>query len=280
MTSLIADGGSTKTLWAVKSADGLSSVAVTRGINPVHQSLQEISAIVREELLPRLTVAPQAVEFYGAGCRGAACDVVRRAVVAVLGLRAEAVTVDSDIVGAARALFGRSSGIACILGTGSNSALYVDGHVEGNVPPLGYILGDEGSGAALGKLLLNALFREQLGRAVTREFYEWYGRREPTATDVYAHIIDRVYRQPEANRFLASLSLFVGERVGRDSALRRLVTDNFRAFFGRCVDAYGRHDLAVGAVGSIAWFYRDLFVEVAAERGYRVGAVLRSPLSV
>ena len=280
MTILIADGGSTKTQWATLTDGHATGITVTQGINPVHQSQAAIARILRCELLPALTSVPARVEFYGAGCRGTACDTVRGAIMAVLGLDAASVTVDSDIVGAAKALFGESTGIACILGTGSNCALYSDGHIEHSVPPLGYILGDEGGGAALGRRFLNALFRGRLGADTTQAFYAWYAEREKTTDDPYTHIIGRVYCQPLANRFLASLSLFIGARVGEDKQLLSLVEDNFRAFFTGCVALLGRRDLPVGAVGSIAWHYKDIFTAVAREQGYEVVRILRSPLSV
>ena len=267
MSTLVADGGSTKTVWKI---DGCETIC-TQGINPIHQSQQEIERILTGELVTSLPVVPSRVEFYGAGCRGESCSVVRRAISVALGVSENMVMVDSDLVGAARALFGYSSGIACILGTGSNSGLYIEGNIVSNVRPLGYILGDEGSGAALGRMFLRSLLRGRLSPATAQAFGEW-------SHLGYDDIIDKVYRQPLANRFLASLSLFVGKRVGEDAALRDMVKDNFRSFFQNSIDSYGRRDLPVGAVGSIAWSYSEILSEVAAEQGYTLGPVIRSPL--
>ena len=171
---------------------------------------------------------------------------------------------------ASRAVCQHQEGLACILGTGSNSCYYDGVKIAENVPPLGYILGDEGSGAVLGKLFLNALFKGTLPASMKEDFLQ-------KSSLTYPEIIQRVYRQPMANRFLASTSLYIYEHLDVP-ALRELVKDNFRDFFRKNIAKYQRPDLSIGAIGSIAYHYRDLLREVAEEEGYTLGKVAKSPM--
>lgn len=269
--TLLADSGSTKTDWCVVSGGKVAARVRGRGINPCLQGVDEIAGIVDVDLMPRIGLADgiSAVYFYGAGCRDDKSAVVEGVLRRAFPEVAE-VTVGSDMLGAARALFGNGEGIACILGTGANSCVY-DGHgIVANIPPLGYILGDEGSGAVLGKLFINALFKGGLPGSLRDEFVAKTGYDVP-------HIINKVYGQPLANRFLASLSPFIHEHLDCDG-LRRLVVYNFRAFFRRNVALYGRSDLPVGAVGSIAYHYGPELHEAAAAEGYAVTRVVKSPM--
>ncbi len=268
---LIADSGSTKTDWAIFDGGNIAGRLRTQGINPVMQSGEAIDGIIAGELLAAIADpgAVDTIRFYGAGCREGTIPKMRRALSRAFPLATD-IEVSNDLLAAARALFGKGEGIACILGTGSNSCLYDGRAIVGNVPPLGYILGDEGSGAVLGRLLVGALYKGGLDGSV-RELFE-----RETGLDV-SGIIRNVYGEPMGNRFLASLSRFVGAHID-DAGLRELAKENFRAFFRRNVDAYGRRDLRVGAVGGMAHHYRGLFLEVARERGYGVAKVMESPM--
>lgn len=268
---LIADSGSTKTDWAFIDGGTVCFRHTTMGINPFHQEREEIGRILTEELKPafpdRWNIA--AVYFYGSGCtpekRPLVSEMLREAFPDM-----GHVEVEGDLLGAARAVLGRREGVACILGTGANSCLY-DGHrVVRNTPPLGYILGDEGSGAVLGKLFMNAIFKGFVPDRLREAYLAWAGI-------TYAEVIDRVYRRPQANRFLASVAPFIKERVSEEPALRELVVENFHAFFRRNLVQYGDcHE--VGFVGSIAWAFRDILREVANEEGYQVTVIMKSPM--
>lgn len=268
---LIADSGSTKTDWCVTDGGEVVFRTAGQGINPFQQGVEEIESIVRRELICKLKDAGEIreIEFYGAGCRDDKVQVLERL---FRGMFANAgrVEVCSDVLGAARALFGGGPGIACILGTGANSCLYDGGRIAANVPPLGYILGDEGSGAVLGRLFINALFKGGLPAALRDEFLHEAGL-------TLADIINKVYREPLANRFLASTSVFIHKHLD-DNDLRMLVIDNFRSFFRRNVSLYGRRDLPVGAVGSIAFYYQSELVEAAEAEGYNINKVIKSPM--
>lgn len=267
---LIADSGSTKTDWALVEHGRIVQRMATQGINPFHQDADTIAAVLTEELLPQLGEAePGQVCFYGSGCRKEMVGEMEN----ILGRtfpHSRDIEVQGDLVAAARAVCGRGEGIACILGTGANSCLYDGSRVVLNTPPLGYILGDEGSGAVLGRLFLNAVFKGQLPQTVAHDFLHDSGL-------TLDEVIRRVYTEPMANRFLASLSVYI-HRLLHYGAVNRLVVDNFRSFFRRNVAPYGRCDLKVGAIGSVAYYYGPQLAEAACAEGFSLGLVVRSPM--
>ena len=214
---LIADSGSTKCTWI--ASDGARTTNVrTRGINAVQHSAEQIREALAE--LPPCD-GVTSVRFYGAGCGETfpeASEKLRRELEAHFGTTD--ITVESDLLGAVRALWGRGEGIACILGTGSNSCLCCNGEILKNVPPLGYVLGDEGSGAVLGRNLVNGIFKGHI--PLKEEFLAAHGLN-------YEEIIRRVYREPYANRFLASFAPFIRAHIDRPE-IRELVLRSFRDF--------------------------------------------------
>lgn len=262
---LIADSGSTKTDWVF---DGRR--VHTQGINPFHQDEDTIRGILCEELLPQIPAdGVHTIRFYGSGVRPELEEKIQRLLGEVFP-KATDIEAHGDLLGACIALCGHHEGIACILGTGANSCLYDGQCIVMNTPPLGYILGDEGSGAVLGIRFLNALYKNRLPEKIKTAF-------ETHAQMSMAQVIDRVYRQPMPNRWLASLSTFIHEYVS-EPAIEQLVVDNFRAFIVRNIVPYLRRDLPVNAVGSIAYYYKDqLEIAVKAE-SYTLGKVVRSPL--
>ena len=268
---LIADSGSTKTDWCVVDGGEVVFRTAGHGINPFQQNDAEVENIVNNEFTSSFDGVERIaeIEFYGAGCRDGMVPRMER-LLRKLFVNAVRVDVCSDVLGAARALFGDREGIACILGTGANSCLYDGRRITANVPPLGYILGDEGSGAVLGRQFINALFKGRLPAAMRDEFLSETGL-------TLADIINKVYREPLANRFLASTSVFIRNHL-ENKALRDLVVDNFKNFFKRNVNLYGCRDLPVGAVGSIAFYYKSELLEAAEVEGYKVGKVIKSPM--
>lgn len=271
---LIADSGSTKTDWALIDDAGQVTYIHTEGISPIHQDETTISNILRSELLAPVSthISPLytrlSVFFYGSGVTPEREAGMERLLRNMLG--ATAVSAHSDLLGAARGLCGREEGIACILGTGSNSCYYDGTDIKQNTPALGYVLGDEGSGAVLGRRFLNALYKGALPETIRADFEKQTGLNLPT-------IINKVYRQPLANRFLASLSAFIHERMDC-KPLEDIVVNNFRDFLRSNVVPYWRKDLPVSAVGSIAYHYRDQLEQAARAEGFMVGTVLQSPL--
>lgn len=266
---LIADSGSTKTDWALVDSPGVS-VVHTQGISPVHQSREDISRIIQDELKPQLGNAVVTdVRFYGSGVRPELESVVE-AVLRDSFTSVASVEAHSDMLGAARALCGKSEGIACILGTGANSCYYNGNTIVGNTPAMGYILGDEGSGAWIGKRFLHDLYKEILPKNILWEFEAETGLSLPL-------IINKVYREPMANRFLASLSPFVHSHKD-EAGVRQMLIEGFSDFLNFNILPYERKDLSVSFVGSIAYFFEAELREAAEITGFTIGTIERSPL--
>ena len=287
---LIADSGSTKTHWCLLTASGQSTDVRTDGINPVFQTEEEIHACISNQLLPQIAhclwVGPiTAVYFYGAGCTPEKKGAVREALLRVF--KHADVSVESDMLGAARGLLGHKAGVACILGTGSGSCFYDGEKISWSVPSLGFILGDEGSGAVLGRRLVGDLLKNQLGDELKEAFFKEY---ETSMAD----IIDKVYRQPFPNRFLAKLSKFCAGHLD-DPRIHALVYDHFVQFIRRNLVQYfdrptdcktatlkdrstERPASPVGFVGSIAYYYRHILEEAMAAEGLQMGTVLQDPI--
>jgi len=268
---LIADSGSTKTIWCIAEHGRVLQTLHTTGINPFFQSEEDILDLLTQELLPRLEVgkdALRAVYFYGAGCTQEKTDIVKRPIEQLIPV--PVVEVYTDLLAAARGMCGHQAGIACILGTGSNSCFYDGQNIVHHVSPLGYILGDEGSGAVLGKLLVGDLLKGMLPVALKDRFLEQYNLTP-------AQIIDRVYRQPFPNRFLAGLSPFLAENM-QEPKIHALVLHSFKSFIVRNVMKYDTDAWPVHFSGSIAYYYRDILAEAASETGIRMGMVTQSPL--
>lgn len=271
--NLIADSGSTKTDWVLVDASKVQYAIQTEGITPIHQSEDEILQILlsAQKRFASMSEAimVDSVFFYGSGILENRKSVMDRLLRQVF-CQANVVEVDNDLLGAARALCGNQMGIACILGTGSNSCLFDGKQIIKNTPPLGYILGDEGSGAALGKLFLNALFKGELDFGVREDYLA-------SVKLTYSELIDRVYRQPLANRFLATTSLFIHEHLDIPE-LQQLVVANFRQFIRKNIMPYQRPDLAINAIGSMAWYYQNQLADAVALEGYKMGLVMKSPM--
>ena len=266
---LIADSGSTKTDWALQSADGFAQFH-TQGINPFHQERTAIAGILSRELLPQLDAdAVSSVCFYGSGVRPE-LESVMTSLLQEAFPQAKQVEAHSDLLGAARSLCGHNNGIASILGTGANSCLYDGKAIVQNTPALGYILGDEGSGGVLGKHFLHELYKGVLSKDIRSEFEREYGLS-------MADVIQRVYREPMANRFLASLAPFIHRHLS-DDAVKQIVINNFRDFFRYNIRPYGHPEMPVSFVGSIAWHFRAQLAEAAKLEGFAVGTILRSPI--
>lgn len=268
---LIADSGSTKTHWCLMAANGHSSEYFTDGINPYQQTSDAIKNSVNNQLLPKMAGEMWAgkitnVYFYGAGCTPEKTPVVAYALEDIF--KSATIEVYSDMVGATRSLLGNAHGVACILGTGANSCLWDGTNIVKNVPALGFILGDEGSGAVLGKRLVSDIFKNQLSEELKEKFQKQYN---VTAAD----IIENVYRKPFPNRYLASFSRFCVENM-ENPLIAKLVYDHFDYFVKRILHQYPA--LPVGFVGSIAYYYQDVLKRVMSDNGYEVGKILQSPM--
>lgn len=266
---LIADSGSTKTDWCMVENGETILRFKTKGINPFFQTEGEIQKEIETGLLPGLNgIQPAAIYFYGAGCAfPEKNEMIRWAINRYLPASVE---VGSDLLAAARALCGNRPGIACILGTGSNSCQYDGKEIVKSISPLGFILGDEGSGAVLGKLLIGDVLKDQLPAALKEQFLAEYALTP-------ALIMDRVYRQPFPNRFLAGFSPFISAHLD-EPAIWELATRSFMAFFTRNVMQYDYLELPVHFVGSVAWHYQIMLKDIAFNLGIRPGTIIQSPM--
>lgn len=268
---LLADSGSTKTDWGLVENGKLVKRLRTSGMNPFQMSEKAITEEIKTHLVPELpgTVLDE-VHFYGAGCTKEKQPIVERALRANLTINGEC-EVASDMLGAARGICGHKPGIACILGTGSNSCSYDGKNLVKNVSPLGFILGDEGSGAVLGKLLVGDVLKNQMPEAITKRFFEKYKLTS-------AEIIDRVYRQPKPNTFLASFVPFLEENID-EPKIYNLVKESFRSFLRRNVMQYdGWQTLPIGFNGSIAKIYKKPLLEALEEEGMHLGRIIQAPM--
>lgn len=271
---LIADCGSTKIDWCVLNGKKLEKQVFTCGMNAVMLTEEEMRGRIAQELMPEITAYASEIKeiyFYGAGCISAeVCGNVANALRANIP-SAATIEVYSDLLAAARALCGHEAGIACIMGTGSNSCLYDGKGIAANVSPLGFILGDEGSGAVLGKLFLGDVLKNQVPREIAAEFLKEYD------LDLLG-IIRRVYREPQANRFLASVTPFISKHIAVKE-IHDMVLGTFTAFFRRNVMQYtGYEKHSVNFVGSIAHYFRPVLEEAAAACGLTIGTILKSPM--
>ncbi|MCR5313469.1 MAG: ATPase [Bacteroidaceae bacterium] len=269
---LIADSGSTKTAWCLFDANN-HKVIITQGINPYQQSEQQIADILHQELqhaLPENSIIEE-VFFYGAGCTPEKSPIVQAAIRSLI--HEARIYIGSDMLGAARSLCKHETGIVGILGTGANSCFYDGENIIKNVSPLGFILGDEGSGGYIGKRLVGDCLKDQLTDNVKKMFLE-------ETHETAATIIQKVYREPMPNRFLASLSPFCA-RHREEPSIHALLIDCFQQFFIRNIYAY--NDLnptlrTINFVGSIAKIYEQELTEAAESLGYNIGTIVQTPL--
>lgn len=266
---VIGESSSTRTEWALIEGDQMVEHAFTTGLNPYFQTRREISHSIRLEL-------PSAffkrrwdhVYFYCAGCSNPEKNKIVEA--SLVAQFKTPVTVESDLVGAARGLLIHDAGLACIMGTGSNSCFYDGQRIVKNVRPLGFILGDEGSGASLGRLFLGDVLKGLAPQALTQEFYEKY-KQSPD------EIMDQIYNNPMANRNLRTFSFFLADHLDNDY-VHQLVEGEFRRFFERNISQYDYQKYPVNFVGSVATKYSEILVQVANKFGASIRKILRNSM--
>ena len=268
---LLADSGSTKTDWCLVDQKNSVTKVRTAGINPFFQSSEEIANELATHLVPHLpTTRLDSVYFYGAGCTKEKSPIVAEALKKQFEITG-ACEVATDMLAAARGLCGHQPGIACIMGTGSNSCAYDGKDITKNVSPLGFILGDEGSGAVLGRTLVGDVLKNQLPKDIVEAFHAEYGHSN-------ADIIDHVYRQKFPNRFLASFVPFLAKHI-ENKAIFDLVKENFRRFLIRNVKQYqGWEHLPIGFVGSIAYYFQQPLKEALEAEHMTIGKTIQAPM--
>lgn len=271
MSLLIADSGATKTTWTVLGGKRKKTIT-TPGISPYFFSSAEITALLREQLVPHLPKeGVSAVYFYGTGCATPDNKALVKTGIKKAIPSARETEVQSDLMAAARALCGREKGISCILGTGSNSCVFNGKKIVRNNPAPGFILGDEGSGAYLGKKVVQYFIYETFDEELMHRFRLKFNTS-------YREILQQVYKEPWPNRYLASFAPFLSENRGH-FMIENIIEDGLTDFVTTHLFKYPETwTLPVHFVGSIAWHFRDMLAQVCEACELNLGKVLQSPM--
>lgn len=269
-TILIADSGSTKTAWHLAGPEPISFT--TPGINPYYQDSQSITAgLENEPVFQKLKgLKISEIHFYGAGCSSLENQNSVKKALSVFFPDSE-IHINHDMLGAARALCGHSPGIACILGTGSNSCLFDGKEIIADLPNLGFWLGDEGSAGHLGKTLVVKWFHKEMPEYLWQKFSQNYGLER----NGFLH---KIYHEEYPNRFLAGFAPFLSEHIS-DPWCSELVGQSFALFLSRFVLPYRQSDiLPVHFLGSVALHFKDILQEEIKKSGLHCGQILSSAI--
>jgi glucosamine kinase len=270
MAILIADSGSTKCEWCLINNKRKKSL-FTQGISPYFQNVQQIEFILNNELLPQLKKQePLEIHYYGTGC--ASNDnaaIVKKALKKVFP--AAKIQVTHDLMAAARATCGTEKGISCILGTGSNSCYYDGRKIVKNSPGLGYVLGDEGSGAYLGKKVLQYYLYKTFDEDLAFKFDVTYKTNK-------AEILEQVYKNPLPNRYLAEYTHFLADNRGH-YMIENIIEDGLNDFFFQHLCKYNESwKYPIHFVGGVAFVFQDLVRQLMSDYEFELGSILKNPM--
>jgi glucosamine kinase len=269
-TILIADSGSTKTQWCLLQGNKKKMIS-TQGISPYFMNDEVLASILTKELLPKTgEIHIDEIFYYGTGCSNDTnVALIKRSLKKVY--KTAKVSVQHDLLGAAKALCGNEKGIACILGTGSNSCYYNGKKVVKNSPGLGYILGDEGSGTYLGKKVL----QHYLYKTFDAELMDKFEAKYPHDRD---DMLDNVYKKPLPNRFLSSFVPFLIENRGH-YMIENIIEDSINDFFFNHIYKYRESwSLPINFVGSVAFGFKDVLKQMCNDYELKLGTVIKSPM--
>lgn len=271
MAILLADSGATKCEWCVVDKGKLKKTIFTIGISPYFLSGDQIEELIRRDLFPQMKrYKIDAIYYYGTGCKNPDNQkIVKKAINRVFtGIPTE---VTHDLMGAARAVCQHEKGIACILGTGSNSCYFNGKKIIKNSPGLGYVLGDEGSGAYLGKKVIQYFLYKTFDEELTYRFNEMF-----RITDT--EILEQVYKQPLPNRFLAGFALFLSENRGH-YMVENIVEDGLNDFFFQHIIKYNESwKFPIHFVGGVAFGFRDVVTDLCASYELELGQIMQHPM--
>jgi len=268
---LIVDSGSTSTDWIFIKEGTVIKEFIGPGFNPYYFA-DENYLIKLEEKVSNEIQFPEVEEiyFYGSGCSTQTnCALVKSTLWE--SFPNANIQLHHDLFGAAVALFGNDKGIACILGTGSNSCLWNGREIVENVPSVGYLLGDEGSGTYLGKRIVTEILLGNAPTEISEKFYTHYQMD-------FAMVMDRIYKQENPNKFLASISKFASTHLS-DNWIKEMIKINFNHFIDKQVSHYSDFDKQeISFVGSVAFGFQNLLREVLGNRNLKVGKIIKSPV--
>ncbi len=268
---LIADSGSTKTDWRLIDEKKQIHQFLTQGINPYFNTTEQIAGVLKSELISNIQYPISNIFFYGAGCRVE--DKKKIVELALLEVFPNSkIVIHSDILGAAHSLCGKNAGIVAILGTGANTCYYDGSNIAENRTSAGFILGDEGSGAHIGKTFIKAFLNDEMPKDIADRFV---ARFKLSKDD----IIDAVYRQPMPNRFLASFSKFIYQNL-KEQFIIDLVANCFHQFFDKHICKYEKHkEVKLSCTGSVAFYYSNILRAVALEKGVSIDTITETPIA-
>lgn len=268
--TLIADSGATKAEWCLVN-NGKKKTLFTQGISPYFLNTQQIADLVNNELAKKLKgITVEHIYYYGTGCSNAENAKSIKKALKIVFPTAQ-VNVNTDLMAAARAVCGHEKGIACILGTGSNSCYYNGKNIVKNSPGIGYVLGDEGSGAYLGKKVLQYYLYNTFDEDLRARFDAKY-------VTTAAEILDNVYKKPLPNRYLASFTLFLAENRGH-YMVENIIEDGLNDFFFQHLCKYNEvWKYPVNFVGSVAFGFKDVVEQLCNSYEFDLGKVLKNPM--
>jgi N-acetylglucosamine kinase-like BadF-type ATPase len=269
-TQLIADSGATKCEWCLVDG-GKSNTILTTGISPYFLNEAQIVELLTRDLLPQLNGATvQEVHYYGTGLGNP--NNVKIMLKALKKVFADArIKADTDLLAAARALCGESKGIACILGTGSNSCFYNGKKIVKNTPSLGYVLGDEGSGAYLGKKVLQYYLYRTFDDDLEARF-------DAQFVTTQMEVLENVYNKPFPNRYLATFTAFLSANRGH-YMVENILEDGLSDFFYNQLYKYSESwTLPINFVGGVAFAFKDVLQELCNSHELQMGVVLQKPM--
>lgn len=269
---LIADSGGSKTDWRLIQKDGSIDQAHSPGFNPYYQPIDDLKKNVQEVLLPKINDSyVKKIFFYGAGVSSVKNQLTIKSAFLEFFPGAQ-IEIGWDLLAAARALCGHEPGIACIMGTGSNSCLYDGEKITDNVANLGWILADEGSGANIGRKFLVDYLRKKIPQKLSAQFHQ----RFPLSREEF---LEKVYQQEKPSAFLASFAKFIFQHLD-DAYCYKLVYDSFAEFYENNVMKYENYqNLKVHFTGSIAFYFSDILRQVANDKGITVKNILEGPIA-
>lgn len=269
MIQLIADSGSSKTDWRLVKDDGETTSFQTQGLNPYHLSDLAIMHALDEHIVPNLRQMPDEIHFYGAGC---AAEENKKLMSSCLNhsFPGAGIAIETDLLGAARALLGNSGGFIGILGTGSNTGIYDGQKITKSVDSLGWILGDEGSGVHIGKEIIKLWLRGNLSSHDEKKFLRFcqLSRDE---------IINRIYHQSAANEFLSRFAKFASEHPSK--SISSVVASSFKDLMEKVIKLYNSATFSeLNFVGSVAWHFKEILTTSAQIHHYSIGKIVQSPI--
>jgi len=268
---LIADSGSSKTEWCLLDGAKKKKTLDTQGLSPYFLSGAQITEVLQNDLFPKIKNSlPDEIYFYGTGCSNPNnVKIVRQSLASVF--KGAKINVDHDLMGAAKALCGNEKGIACILGTGANSCYFNGKKIMKNSPGLGFILGDEGSGAYLGKKVIQYYLYNTFDADLMDRFDAAFKTNS-------SEILENVYKKPLPNKYLANFAMFLAENRGH-FMIENIIEDGFNDFFFNHIYKYRESwTMPINFAGSIAYGFKDVLKDLCNSYELQLGKVIKRPM--